>query len=106
MTDTDFMATYLGGFMAFFLIFSLLLFILQIAAAFRVAKFGGSGVGYFFFSWLYILLSSKANDWKNFSKLVVVLLGLFTAGIFLPLYILFSLKVDKNKSTSRDRDDD
>jgi hypothetical protein len=86
--------------------FFLLLFILQVIGAVCISLNGGSGIGFFFFSWIYILFSTKANDWKGFDKTTAAILGIFTSGLLLPVYILFSLGKSKNKSTSRYQDDD
>jgi hypothetical protein len=81
----------LGGIMAVFIIISIALTVLNIIAAVRVSKMGGSGVGYFFFGWIYIVCSSKVDRWQGFSKGIAIVLGLLT-GIGLPIYILTTLK--------------
>jgi hypothetical protein len=106
MSDTLFFLIPLCGMFIFILPLLFSPFIFHIIATIRISQYGGSGTGFFFFSWIYILFSSKANDWKDFNKATAVVLGILTLGLFLPVYILFTLNNDKNKSTSRYLDDD
>jgi Na+-transporting NADH:ubiquinone oxidoreductase subunit NqrB len=70
----------------------LIFLILHLIASFRVSKHGGSGIGNFFLSWIYILFSQKANHWKNFSKVIAVVLGIITCGLIMDIYIIIKLK--------------
>ena len=66
--------------------------VLRIVAAVRIQKNGGSGVGYFFLSWFYIILSSKAAGWAGFSQTHAVLAMFFPLGT--DIYTL--VKLPKN----------
>jgi asparagine N-glycosylation enzyme membrane subunit Stt3 len=89
--DSELLGAAFGAYFAFFGVFALVMLVLQILVCVRISKMGGSGVAYFFFGWIYIACSSKANEWKDFNKTIAVILGLFT-GIGLPIYILAVLK--------------
>lgn len=75
---------------------------LPIAAAVRVSKNGGSGAGFFFFGWLYIACSAKANEWKSFSKTVAIILGLLFNGIVLSGYVIATLKNKKRSDQNEE----
>jgi asparagine N-glycosylation enzyme membrane subunit Stt3 len=81
-----------------FSVFFIAYFLLHIIATIRISKMGGSGLGYFFFGWIYICCSSKADEWNGFNKTLAVIVGLLTA-IGLPIYIIAVLKPKKNTLT-------
>ena len=91
--DTDVIA-FLMAYMGFVAILGTVCFVLNIFAAVRISRAGGSGLGFFFFGWLYVACSERANHWNGFSKIIAVLLGLLT-GIGLTIYVLVVLKEEK-----------